>query len=147
MARRQYQHSVSLFPFLAVLVCAMGSLILLLLVMTRKIRHDQQAELSATRTTAAAVQPVDRSAELQAMEQNAAELQTRLQGLQQKVTALKSELEQKHQQLAQTRAELAGLQAQLQAAAAPGAAASTEADLQHLKSEEAELLARLTTAE
>ncbi|MFN5584146.1 MAG: hypothetical protein ACK5DR_02490 [Planctomyces sp.] len=147
MARRQYQHSVSLFPFLAVLVCAMGSLILLLLVMTRKIRHDQQAELSATRTTAAAVQPVDRSAELQAMEQNAAELQTRLQGLQQKVTALKSELEQKHQQLAQTRAELAGLQAQLQAAAAPGAAASTEADLQHLKSEEAELLARLTTTE
>ncbi|MFN5733013.1 MAG: hypothetical protein ACK48R_14290, partial [Planctomyces sp.] len=147
MARRQYQHSVSLFPFLAVLVCAMGSLILLLLVMTRKIRHDQQAELSATRTTAAAVQPVDRSAELQAMEQNAAELQTRLQGLQQKVTALKSELEQKHQQLAQTRAELAGLQAQLQAAAAPGASASTEADLQHLKSEEAELLARLTTTE
>jgi hypothetical protein len=41
MARKQHHNSISLFPFLAVLVCAMGALILLLLVMTRKIRHDQ----------------------------------------------------------------------------------------------------------
>ncbi len=32
--------SVTLFPFLAVLVCAMGALILLLLVYTSKVRHD-----------------------------------------------------------------------------------------------------------
>lgn len=43
--RRESQNSVELFPFLAVLVCAMGALILLLLVMTRRIR--QQAELRA----------------------------------------------------------------------------------------------------
>lgn len=146
MARRQHQHSVSLFPFLAVLVCAMGSLILLLLVMTRKIRHDQQAELSAA-STPVAVQPVDRSAELLAMEQSAAELQTRLHGLQLKVTTLRTELEQKRRQLAQTRAELASLQAQLQTATAQNPITSTESDLQKLKAEEADLLARLTTAE
>ena len=41
MARRQHKNSISLFPFLAVLVCTMGALILLLLVTTRKIRNDQ----------------------------------------------------------------------------------------------------------
>ncbi|MGD9854213.1 MAG: hypothetical protein AB7U20_04600 [Planctomycetaceae bacterium] len=34
-------NAVSLFPFLAVLICAMGALILLLLVTTRRIRHQQ----------------------------------------------------------------------------------------------------------
>ena len=55
-SRRESEHSVSLFPFLAVLVCAMGALILLLLVMTRRIR--QQAELRAERERAAAVATV-----------------------------------------------------------------------------------------
>ena len=41
MTRKRHQNSISLFPFLAVLVCAMGALILLLLVLTRKIRHEQ----------------------------------------------------------------------------------------------------------
>lgn len=41
MARRNSQQSVSLFPFLAVLVCTMGALILLLLVTTRRIRQEQ----------------------------------------------------------------------------------------------------------
>ncbi|MEP3482231.1 MAG: hypothetical protein ABJZ55_23500 [Fuerstiella sp.] len=41
MARRNSQQSISLFPFLAVLVCTMGALILLLLVTTRRIRQEQ----------------------------------------------------------------------------------------------------------
>lgn len=41
MARRNSQQSVSLFPFLAVLVCTMGALILLLLVTTRRMRQEQ----------------------------------------------------------------------------------------------------------
>lgn len=48
MARRQHKNSISLFPFLAVLVCTMGALILLLLVTTRKIRHDQLDASSRT---------------------------------------------------------------------------------------------------
>ncbi len=41
MSRRpRTANSVSLFPFLAVLVCAMGALILLLIVTTRRIRSD-----------------------------------------------------------------------------------------------------------
>ncbi|MFK7820864.1 MAG: hypothetical protein AB8G99_19275 [Planctomycetaceae bacterium] len=40
---RRASNNVSLFPFLAVLVCAMGALILLLLVTTRRIRSNQLA--------------------------------------------------------------------------------------------------------
>jgi hypothetical protein len=51
--RRESVRSVSLFPFLAVLVCAMGALILLLLVTTRRIRRDAEqraeAEIAVTR--------------------------------------------------------------------------------------------------
>lgn len=46
--------TVSLFPFLAVLICAMGALILLLLVTTRRIRH-QQIHQTAT----AVAEPVE----------------------------------------------------------------------------------------
>lgn len=46
--------SVSLFPFLAVLVCAMGALILLLLVTTRKIRSDQVAQSAPAALNSAA---------------------------------------------------------------------------------------------
>lgn len=44
MARPREENSVSLFPFLAVLVCAMGALILLLLVTTRQIRETRAAQ-------------------------------------------------------------------------------------------------------
>ncbi len=41
MAKRRNEKTISLFPFLAVLVCTMGALILLLLVTTRRIRQKQ----------------------------------------------------------------------------------------------------------
>ncbi|MDG1894277.1 MAG: hypothetical protein P8J37_05140 [Fuerstiella sp.] len=47
MARRRQQNAISLFPFLAVLVCTMGALILLLLVTTRRIRNDQRHAVMA----------------------------------------------------------------------------------------------------
>lgn len=41
MSRRARQNtSVSLFPFLAVLLCAMGALLVLLVITTRQIRED-----------------------------------------------------------------------------------------------------------
>ena len=46
--RRQSAASVSLFPFLAVLICTMGSLILLLVVITRQARL-QAAQIAAAR--------------------------------------------------------------------------------------------------
>ncbi|WP_166825247.1 hypothetical protein [Thalassoroseus pseudoceratinae] len=53
--------SVSLFPFLAVLVCAMGALIFLLIVTTRRIRHQAIAKVEAQREAeleaASAAQP------------------------------------------------------------------------------------------
>ena len=47
MIRRRHKNAISLFPFLAVLVCTMGALILLLLVTTRRIRNDQRYAQSA----------------------------------------------------------------------------------------------------
>lgn len=60
MSRRakSSENAVSLFPFLAVLICAMGALILLLLVTTRRIRHQQ------TQKAAAVVNPVEQAASL-----------------------------------------------------------------------------------
>lgn len=46
MAKRNQQNAISLFPFLAVLVCTMGALILLLLVTTRRMRNDVDAPLA-----------------------------------------------------------------------------------------------------
>ena len=47
MSRRKTGNAVSLFPFLAVLVSAMGALILLLLVVTRKLHNDAVAKAKA----------------------------------------------------------------------------------------------------
>ncbi len=48
---RRTENTVSLFPFLAVLICAMGALILLLLVTTRRIRHQQAFATVSTVST------------------------------------------------------------------------------------------------
>lgn len=48
MRRRNATIAVSLFPFLAVLLCAMGALILLLLIMSRQIREDALATIAAS---------------------------------------------------------------------------------------------------
>ncbi|GAB5440223.1 MAG: hypothetical protein Fues2KO_05720 [Fuerstiella sp.] len=58
MARRRQTNAISLFPFLAVLVCTMGALILLLLVTTRRIRNDLQRQTDVA-ASPAVVETVD----------------------------------------------------------------------------------------
>lgn len=58
MARRRQTNAISLFPFLAVLVCTMGALILLLLVTTRRIRNDLQRQTDVA-ASPAIVEAVD----------------------------------------------------------------------------------------
>lgn len=50
--RRSSESSISLFPFLAVLVCTMGALILLLIAMTQKLHRNAVARLAAERAQA-----------------------------------------------------------------------------------------------
>lgn len=52
-------HQISLFPFLAVLVCAMGALIFLLLITTRQIRSAAIDRAQTPRTETAAPVPLD----------------------------------------------------------------------------------------
>ncbi|MFM7057066.1 MAG: hypothetical protein ACKO2P_09115 [Planctomycetota bacterium] len=155
MARRQVQLSVTLFPFLAVLVCAMGSLILLLLVMTRKIREDQQAwQMSPAKpaTAASELTPapvfVDRSAELKQLTQATAALQAAAHTLRQTITRLQQDVATQRTLVASHRAELETLRAALakQPASAPADAAVT-LDLETLKTEEQRLTAELSAAE
>lgn len=54
MRRRKAGISISLFPFLAVLLCAMGALILLLLVMSRQIRETAVAKRATSSSPVAA---------------------------------------------------------------------------------------------
>jgi hypothetical protein len=147
MARRQHHNSISLFPFLAVLVCAMGALILLLLVMTRKIRHDQQL-LAATVDAEIVAASVDRSDDIRA-------LQIQVDTAEQNVDHLKAELARQQQAVTDQRSQLVAAQkelTQLQAhVSSPHEDSSNVAellrDIRSLKSEEAALLEKLTEAE
>jgi len=147
MSRRQHHNSISLFPFLAVLVCAMGALILLLLVMTRKIRHDQQM-LAATVDAEIVAASIDRSGEIRA-------LQNQIDAAEQNVTQLKAELARQQQIVADQRSQLLTAQqelTQLKAQISSPADDSTDVaellrEIRQLKAEEAALLKELTEAE
>lgn len=136
MARRQHNQSISLFPFLAVLVCTMGSLILLLLVTTRQIRHDQQ---EARQSPSPAVPPTAVVAPAPVAPQLPAEpavpdvdYAARLSDLQQQLDSASSTLTELDQQLAQLTAEQAQADRELQELHAAAAAAATQ--LQTLQS-------------
>ena len=63
MNTRRVGNSVSLFPFLAVLVCAMGALIFLLLVVTRQIRAEARAVAIQDARQQSALEPSSRAPE------------------------------------------------------------------------------------
>ncbi len=158
MARRQVQLSVTLFPFLAVLVCAMGSLILLLLVMTRKIREDQQTQ-HVSPVNAVAPEPemppapifLDRSAELNQLTKDTAELETSTRTMRETVTHLQQEVAALRTLVTTRRAELQTLRAALTKPHVTEPSATTAADaakdLRTLKAEEQRLTAELSAAE
>lgn len=90
MARKQHHNSISLFPFLAVLVCAMGALILLLLVMTRKIRNDQALQASTAAAIAQMETAPDLSGDIQVLESEVEALLDANELLQSETSELKS---------------------------------------------------------
>ena len=84
--------SVSLFPFLAVLICTMGALILLLVVLTRQARV-QAARLAETKTV-----------------EHEADLSRRLEDVRWRIEQLNSSREANQSQLAETRLLLGHLE-------------------------------------
>ncbi|MBL8812719.1 MAG: hypothetical protein JNM43_21315 [Planctomycetaceae bacterium] len=148
MARRQHQNSITLFPFLAVLVCAMGSLILLLLVMTRKIRHDQQAEMDQSALVSAAELPPDRSAELSQLQ---AEIQAIRSSIEERNAAngkLRAVLEERQTEVEKQQSELTGLLQKVDATTASSQSPEElAASVAQLKDKEAELLNKLSKSE
>jgi hypothetical protein len=97
MRRRRHQLQVSTFPFLAVLLCTMGSLILLLLVLDRRAKivalrkaHEEAAQVQAERQRLAQ-QLAQRTAEEKRL---AAERQVEWERRQQQLHALLAQQEQ-----------------------------------------------------
>jgi hypothetical protein len=92
MKRRRHLLQVSTFPFLAVLLCAMGSLILLLLVIDRraKIVEQRKAELAEQAVDRAEADEARKAAERQAQQQ--AELERQRAALHARLAAQQQEL-------------------------------------------------------
>lgn len=151
MARRQHHNSISLFPFLAVLVCAMGSLILLLLVMTRKMRNDQQDDAKAAAAVVMASEGVssDRSAEIADLEKQIAAAQSSLLTLKSKSEAVRTQVSERQSQISSLKQDLTSLESQLQNGPGDPSAEVSETlrAARELKAKEAALLRQLAQSE
>ncbi len=151
MTRRRPQTTISLFPFLAVLVCAMGALILLLLVMTRRIRNEQDAgDATPAVTVAPTVEYPDRSLEIAALETERDAVSNDMLALKQQVQELEAACVQQQLVVAGLRRQVAETEGSLKTAeAAPEA--SSVADLHNrisnLRSQQVVLRQRLDEQE
>jgi hypothetical protein len=148
MARRHHNNSISLFPFLAVLVCAMGSLILLLLVMTRKIRQDQYVENNAVVESAASEVDTELAARIAALEKQISSAELNLNSLQENAQAYRSSVDESQVRITDLESELARLREKLKgtdAGAVP--VAESLAETRKLKAEEVALLRQLKDTE
>jgi hypothetical protein len=148
MARRHHNNSISLFPFLAVLVCAMGSLILLLLVMTRKMRQDQYVEQTAVVESAASEVDAELAARIAALEKQISSAELNLDSLQANAQAHRSSVDESQVRITDLETELAQLQEKLKGTDADAVpVAESMAESRKLKAEEVALLRQLKDTE
>ena len=148
MARRHHNNSISLFPFLAVLVCAMGSLILLLLVMTRKMRQDQYVEQTAVVESAASEVDAELAARIAALEKQISSAELNLHSLQANAQAHRSSVDESQVRVTDLETELAQLQEKLKGTDADAVpVAESMAESRKLKAEEVALLRQLKDTE
>lgn len=148
MARRHHNNSISLFPFLAVLVCAMGSLILLLLVMTRKMRQDQYVEQTAVVESAASEVDAELAARIAALEKQISSAELNLNSLQASAQAHRSSVDESQGRITDLETKLAQLQEKLKGTDADAVpVAESMAESRKLKAEEVALLRQLKDTE
>lgn len=119
MRRRRHRLQVSTFPFLAVLLCAMGSLILLLLVLDRRAKVVARAKERERQEAVLAQHSRADQERMREYEQKREALRKRLQAqeaaLHAKVDTLQSEIRKKKQQTLEERHRTVELQARLAA--------------------------------
>src|SRR6516165_2215922 len=98
MRRRRKQLEVSTFPFLAVLLCTMGSLILVLLVMDRraKLAALQKAECEVARVAEEAQRAAEarRAAIRRRKEEAKAALESQRQGMHERLAVAEKDLDE-----------------------------------------------------
>lgn len=149
MRRRPFVHSmqgregnpVSLFPFLAVLICTMGTLILLLVVLVRQVRlHAEQRQVSQE-TDAELPSPE----ELTQLREDLAWQQDRIrearQATQDQLNLARALLGHTEESIRRLRAELATLRRQFQALGDPKAKTNAEKLRERLQATEREIAA------
>ena len=148
MARRHHNNSISLFPFLAVLVCAMGSLILLLLVMTRKMRQDQYVEQAAIVGSVASEIDEALAAQIAALEKQIASAELNLSSLQANAQALRLSADESQVRITDLESELAQLRKKLEDSdSGTLPVAQTLEESRKLKAEEVALIRQLKDTE
>ncbi len=121
MARKRNSTSISLFPFLAVLMCPIRALILLLLVTTRKIRNDQQKQVPIFVESPVDIVPaqppepvvINRDEEIAKLNEVIARLQSEIDADSAKLAALRSDVEAKQGTLTATTIELSNLESEI----------------------------------
>lgn len=148
MARRHHHNSISLFPFLAVLVCAMGSLILLLLVMTRKIRQDQYVEKNTVVESTASEVDAALTAQIAALEKQIFSAELNLNSIHANAQALRLSVDESQVRITDLESELAQLRKKLEDSDADTVpVAQTLEESRRLKAEEAALIRQLKDTE
>lgn len=148
MARRHHNNSISLFPFLAVLVCAMGSLILLLLVMTRKMRQDQYVEQAAIVGSVASEIDEALAAQIAALEKQISSAELNLNSLQANAQALRASADESQARITDLESELAQLRKKLEDSdSGTLPVAQTLEESRKLKAEEVALIRQLKDTE
>lgn len=147
MRRRRHRLQVSTFPFLAVLLCAMGSLILLLLVLDRRAKVVARAKERERQEAVIAQHSKADQERIRAYEQKRQELRKQLQAqeaaLHAKVDTLQTEIRKKKQQTLEERSRTVELQARL--AALREVLAREQAGYEQEKQQSASLTARKRT--
>jgi hypothetical protein len=151
VTRRRPQTSISLFPFLAVLVCAMGALILLLLVMTRRIRHEQfRVDAAPTVVVQPEYSPPDRSLELASLESEQIRVSHDLLELKRQAVELESSIADQQQVVAGLREQYTAMRETLlrtEGMPAPSRITDLQQHISNLRSRQVELRQRLDEQE
>lgn len=145
MTRRRQAVEPSLFPFLAVLVCTMGSLILMLAMVTQRARAAVASQSTVLRETTEDIERVQREQEWLAKEYiEARQAQT------EQLDRTRGELAHLEGQIDRLQQELEDLQRQVQVAQAEDDPAATEkirASIDELEQRRAELAEQITAQE
>jgi len=149
MTRRPFVHAipgregnpVSLFPFLAVLICTMGTLILLLVVLVRQVRLQVEHRQALQETTTELLSPAELARLREDLTWQQEQIRAARQATQEQLNVARALLGHSEESIRRLRAELASLQNKLQSLENSDPDADVESLREQLRATEREIAA------